>query len=347
MEELVEVVKVEVVVVESCWICRCTCNLVSQWEQLLGHRPSGHPQYCCSRTTALGLIGRRYASSRLALGATWHNLHFLLFIFLGLGFVFFLFSYCDFVEVQSNALCCDHPLTSLPPASSLLHPPFLLFPSSRGHNQRMEFLGDSIMQLVATEYLFIHFPDHHEGHLTVSLSLVPSHLRSVSLCNHAVVAHGFTHASLLKAVGRRAAAELRYKAASDVVTSPPSPPSPLSWWRYRGDCNSAVLDIYWSVHLFKSFLLPASFFFCFCSFSCLLKAPAMCNSQEWWWWCTSEMDLRAALKSADSTGGRRCHLRVSSVKEATAQQDASSSISLLNLTCFCFSFPSNNDFNGL
>nr|XP_028593745.1 ribonuclease 3 isoform X1 [Podarcis muralis] len=38
-----------------------------------------------------------------------------------------------------------------------------------GHNQRMEFLGDSIMQLVATEYLFIHFPDHHEGHLTVRL----------------------------------------------------------------------------------------------------------------------------------------------------------------------------------
>lgn len=38
---------------------------------------------------------------------------------------------------------------------------------SSGHNQRMEFLGDSIMQLVATEYLFIHFPDHHEGHLTV------------------------------------------------------------------------------------------------------------------------------------------------------------------------------------
>lgn len=47
----------------------------------------------------------------------------------------------------------------------------LLLLSSRGHNQRMEFLGDSIMQLVATEYLFIHFPDHHEGHLTVSLSL--------------------------------------------------------------------------------------------------------------------------------------------------------------------------------
>ena len=45
----------------------------------------------------------------------------------------------------------------------------LMFFPPRGHNQRMEFLGDSIMQLVATEYLFIHFPDHHEGHLTVSL----------------------------------------------------------------------------------------------------------------------------------------------------------------------------------
>uniref|UniRef100_A0A8C4Q3C2 Ribonuclease 3 n=1 Tax=Eptatretus burgeri TaxID=7764 RepID=A0A8C4Q3C2_EPTBU len=36
-----------------------------------------------------------------------------------------------------------------------------------GHNQRMEFLGDSIMQMVTTEYLFHHFPDHHEGHLTL------------------------------------------------------------------------------------------------------------------------------------------------------------------------------------
>lgn len=44
----------------------------------------------------------------------------------------------------------------------------------------MEFLGDSIMQLVATEYLFIHFPDHHEGHLTVRLP-------SVMLCKRARV----------------------------------------------------------------------------------------------------------------------------------------------------------------
>ncbi|XP_078736374.1 ribonuclease 3 [Lampetra fluviatilis] len=36
-----------------------------------------------------------------------------------------------------------------------------------GHNQRMEFLGDSIMQMVTTEYLYRHFPEHHEGHLTL------------------------------------------------------------------------------------------------------------------------------------------------------------------------------------
>lgn len=38
----------------------------------------------------------------------------------------------------------------------------------RGHNQRLEFLGDTVLQLVASDYLFKHFPDHHEGHLSVS-----------------------------------------------------------------------------------------------------------------------------------------------------------------------------------
>uniref|UniRef100_A0A8C7KM71 Drosha ribonuclease III n=1 Tax=Oncorhynchus kisutch TaxID=8019 RepID=A0A8C7KM71_ONCKI len=35
------------------------------------------------------------------------------------------------------------------------------------HLTLREFLGDSIMQLMAAEYLFIHFHDHHEGHLTL------------------------------------------------------------------------------------------------------------------------------------------------------------------------------------
>ena len=39
----------------------------------------------------------------------------------------------------------------------------------RGSNQRLEFLGDSVLQLVVSSYLYKHFPDHHEGHLSVSL----------------------------------------------------------------------------------------------------------------------------------------------------------------------------------
>ena len=44
---------------------------------------------------------------------------------------------------------------------------FLLF---SGNNQRMEFLGDSVLQFVVSVYLFRHFPEHHEGHLTVRLA---------------------------------------------------------------------------------------------------------------------------------------------------------------------------------
>ena len=35
----------------------------------------------------------------------------------------------------------------------------------------MEFLGDSVMQLVVSEYVYKHFPEHHEGHLSVSWHL--------------------------------------------------------------------------------------------------------------------------------------------------------------------------------
>lgn len=34
----------------------------------------------------------------------------------------------------------------------------------------MEFLGDSVLQFVVSVYLFRHFPEHHEGHLTVRLA---------------------------------------------------------------------------------------------------------------------------------------------------------------------------------
>ncbi|KAL1429496.1 hypothetical protein MTO96_016127 [Rhipicephalus appendiculatus] len=36
-----------------------------------------------------------------------------------------------------------------------------------GSNQRLEFLGDTVLQLVASEYLYKYFPEHHEGHLSL------------------------------------------------------------------------------------------------------------------------------------------------------------------------------------
>ncbi|GFS04262.1 ribonuclease 3 [Elysia marginata] len=53
-------------------------------------------------------------------------------------------------------------------------------PLTRGHNQRLEFLGDTVLQLVASEYLYWHFPEHHEGHLSLlRSSLVNSRTQSM------------------------------------------------------------------------------------------------------------------------------------------------------------------------
>lgn len=37
-----------------------------------------------------------------------------------------------------------------------------------GNNQRLEFLGDSVLHFCVTQFLYQHFPDHQEGPLTVS-----------------------------------------------------------------------------------------------------------------------------------------------------------------------------------
>lgn len=34
------------------------------------------------------------------------------------------------------------------------------------HNERLEFLGDAVLELIVTEYLFEKYPDRHEGELT-------------------------------------------------------------------------------------------------------------------------------------------------------------------------------------
>ena len=44
-----------------------------------------------------------------------------------------------------------------------------------GDNQRLEFLGDSVLNFVVSDYLYRFFPNHHEGHLSL--------LRSSLVCN--------------------------------------------------------------------------------------------------------------------------------------------------------------------
>lgn len=43
-----------------------------------------------------------------------------------------------------------------------------------GHNQRLEFLGDTVLQLIVSDYLYRHFPSHHEGHLSLLRSSLVS-----------------------------------------------------------------------------------------------------------------------------------------------------------------------------
>lgn len=45
-----------------------------------------------------------------------------------------------------------------------------------GHNERLEFLGDAVLELVVSESLYMHFPSFSEGELTMlRASLVNSH----------------------------------------------------------------------------------------------------------------------------------------------------------------------------
>lgn len=55
-----------------------------------------------------------------------------------------------------------------------------------GSNQRLEFLGDTVLQLIVSEYLYKYFPEHHEGHLSVS--------HFINFCNR-IFYTGFTNRS--------------------------------------------------------------------------------------------------------------------------------------------------------
>src|SRR5437763_6961217 len=63
-------------------------------------------------------------------------------------------------------------------------------------NQRLEFLGDAVLQLVITEYLYSHFPREREGRLTklrarlVSRDALKTHAQKLDLGRHLLMGRG-------------------------------------------------------------------------------------------------------------------------------------------------------------
>lgn len=63
-------------------------------------------------------------------------------------------------------------------------------------NQRLEFLGDAVLQLVITEYLYSHFPAEREGRLTklrarlVSRDALKTHAQCLDLGRHLLLGRG-------------------------------------------------------------------------------------------------------------------------------------------------------------
>src|SRR5213594_2778449 len=76
--------------------------------------------------------------------------------------------------------------------------PSLSHETQRYHfdNQRLEFLGDAVLQLVITEYLFRHFGREAEGQLTklrsrlVSRETLKMHAAALDLCRYLLMGRG-------------------------------------------------------------------------------------------------------------------------------------------------------------
>ncbi|KAI6228849.1 Ribonuclease 3 [Aphelenchoides fujianensis] len=54
---------------------------------------------------------------------------------------------------------------------------------TQGHNQRLEFLGDTVLQFFISDYLYRHFPRHQEGHLSLLRSCLVSNRTQSVICD--------------------------------------------------------------------------------------------------------------------------------------------------------------------
>lgn len=78
-----------------------------------------------------------------------------------------------------------------------------------GSNQRLEFLGDTVLQLIASEYLYKYFPEHHEGHLSLLRSSLVNNRTQAVVCDDLGMAN--------YAVYNNPKAELKTKDRADLL----------------------------------------------------------------------------------------------------------------------------------
>jgi len=86
-------------------------------------------------------------------------------------------------EIYSLAERLDFPVAQISLLTqALTHPTFFegMKPEKSGDNQRLEFLGDAVLDLLVGEYLYFHYPHVHEGELTK--------MRSVIVCEASIAA---------------------------------------------------------------------------------------------------------------------------------------------------------------
>lgn len=78
-----------------------------------------------------------------------------------------------------------------------------------GSNQRLEFLGDTVLQLIASDYLYKFFPEHHEGHLSLLRSSLVNNRTQAVVCDDLGMAN--------YAVYNNPKAELKTKDRADLL----------------------------------------------------------------------------------------------------------------------------------
>ncbi|GAU98985.1 hypothetical protein RvY_10050-2 [Ramazzottius varieornatus] len=70
-------------------------------------------------------------------------------------------------------------------------------PITIGNNQRLEFFGDTVLQLIVSDYLFKHFPTHHEGHLSLLRSSLVNNETQALVCGQLGMMNYYIHEKTL------------------------------------------------------------------------------------------------------------------------------------------------------